>query len=80
MSDFHFLSRIQPGDLRDEDGVALGGKKASIQFAHNIRKKAEDGLNGNPETEVVLDDVVRFHCVSTWDSFSEVIIIIIIAI
>jgi hypothetical protein len=59
----YFSWRIQPEDLKDEDGVALGGKKASILFAHNIRSKAEDDRNQNVENDVtseVLVDVVRF--------------------
>ena len=34
--------RIHSGELKDEDGVLLGGKKASIQFAHDLKNEAKD--------------------------------------
>ena len=32
---------IKPKTIVDEHGVPLGGKKASIQFAYNMRQKRE---------------------------------------
>ena len=46
-----FLIRLPKFELKDEDGTVLGGKRASIQFAHDMKAKA------NPETPKPVDDV-----------------------
>jgi len=50
-----FISRIQSGELKDEDGVLLGGKRASIQFAHNLKNKDDSEEISDVTTSPVND-------------------------
>lgn len=50
-----FISRIQSGELKDEDGVLLGGKRASIQFAHNLKNKDDSDEISDVTTSPVSD-------------------------
>ena len=50
-----FISRIQSGELKDEDGVLLGGKRASIQFAHNLQNKDDSEEISDVTTSPVSD-------------------------
>jgi hypothetical protein len=50
-----FISRIQSGELKDEDGVLLGGKRASIQFAHNLKNKDDSEEISDVTTSPVSD-------------------------
>ena len=49
-----FSFRAEAGQLKDENGDVLGGKKASIQFAHDF-KQAEQNRESN---EIKLQSMV----------------------
>ncbi len=38
--------------LQDENGVVLGGKKAAIQFAYNLRKQQDGGMDAQIDPNV----------------------------
>jgi hypothetical protein len=38
--------------LKDDEGVPLGGKRAAIQFAHNLKNEEQDGAASVTETSV----------------------------